>query len=365
MKIAILGTHGIPARYGGFETCAEEISIRLVQKGHEVVVYSKSDDPAKAPTEYKGVRLKQFPKFRRQYADYAYHGFITTLDALASDADVLHFFGCDHVPFALLARLAGKKVVLTVNGLEWRRMGYPFIYKAYLRSFAELAMVFPHATVADSRSSQSWYAERTGVSPEYIPYGTTISSTVDEKVLAKYNLERDRYVLFVGRLVYEKGIHTLVEGFARVKTDMKLVIIGGAITPGSYVDNLKKKADERVVFLGYVHGSDYESIRNAARVYVHPSLFDGTSISLLGAMGAARSVLSSDLRENVDVGGNGVLFFEKENSADLAAKLQELLDSPSLGRDWGNRALSRAKSLPSWDDIARSYEAVYNNLLKR
>jgi glycosyltransferase involved in cell wall biosynthesis len=201
------------------------------------------------------------------------------------------------------------------------------------------------------------------VSPEYIPYGTTISMAVDEKVLEKHNLERDKYVLFVGRLVYEKGIHTLVEAFAKVKTDLKLVIIGGALTPGSYVENLKKMADKRVVFLGYVHGSEYESIRNAARVYVHPSLFDGTSISLLGAMGAGKSVLSSDLKENMDVGGDGVLFFEKENSDDLAAKLQLLLDDPKSGRTWGDRALSRAKSLPTWDDIASSYEAIYKRLL--
>ena len=362
MKIAILGTHGIPARYGGFETCAEEISVRLARKGHSVVVYSKSDGKDGALTEYKGVRLVQFRKFRKQYADYAYHGIMTTAHAIASDADVLHFFGCDHVPFALLGRLARKKVVLTVDGLEWRRMGYPFVYKAYLRSFAELAMVFPHSTVADSRSSQSWYAQRTGVTPEYIPYGTTLSSGIDEAVLAKYGIEKDRYILFVGRLVHEKGIHTLIEAFKSVRTDLKLVIVGGTISPGQYVENIRRMADSRVVFLGYVHGHEYESIRNAAQIYVHPSLFDGTSISLLGAMGAGRSVISSDLRENVDVGGEGVLYFRKDDPADLAMRLQELLDIPGEVQVWRERALARARSLPDWDSIADSYESLYRRL---
>lgn len=363
MKIAILGTHGIPARYGGFETCVEEVSIRLAKKGHEVVVYSKTDGKEDAPTEYKGVRLVQFGKFRSQSVDYALHGIITTLHAMASDAEVLHFFGCDHVPFALLGRLARKKVVLTLDGLEWKRMGYPLIYKAYLRSFAELATVFPNVAVSDSRSSQAWYASRTGISPEYIPYGTTISSGIDEDVLAKHGLQKGKYVLFVGRLVYEKGIHTLVEAFRDVRSDLKLVIIGGTISPGEYVSNLRRMADRRVVFLGYVHGHEYESIRNGAMIYVHPSLFDGTSISLLNAMGAGKSVVSSDLRENVDVGGDGVVYFKKEDPGDLAKQLQDLLDHPDRAHDWENRALARAKSLPDWDDIAESYESVYRRLL--
>lgn len=365
VRIAILGTHGIPAKYGGFETCVHEISTRLVKRGHEVTVYSKSDRPGKTVSEFEGVKLISLPKMRKQHADYAFHGFLTTLMAAASDADILHFFGCDHVPFTLVGRLTGKGVVLTVDGLEWRRLGYPFIYRAYLRSFAELAMVFPDVTVADSVSSQEWYHERSGVRPVHIPYGTSLSANWNPDVLSKFGLEPRQYILFVGRLVYEKGAHTLLEAFKRVNTDLKLAIVGDALTRGDYIQNLKNSADSRTVFLGYVHGPDFVSIRNAALIYVHPSLFDGTSISLLGALGSGRCVISSDLKENVDVGGDAAVYFEKENASSLARSVQDLLDNPEKIRHCEAKALSRARTLDDWNAITDRYEAAYRDALRK
>ena len=362
MRIAILGTHGIPARYGGFETCVEEVAVRLVERGHQVTVYSKTEGDGAKRSIYKGVEVVRFPKFRRQALDYGFQGVITTAHASTSNADVLHFFGCDHVPFALLGRLAGKGVVLTVDGLEWNRKGYPLSYRLYLRSFAELAMVLPDVTVADSKSSQKWYYERTGKNPTYIPYGTTISNGVDLRILEEFGLEVGKYVLFVGRLVYEKGAHTLIEAFKSVKTDLKLVIIGDVLSPGDYVRKLREAADERTIFLGYVHGAAFETIRNAALVYVHPSLFDGTSISLLGALGAGKSIVSSDLQENIDVAQDAVVYFQKENASDLSHKLQELLDNPKRIEELGQEAVVRARDLFDWERITDAYEGVYRSV---
>jgi len=362
LRIAILGTHGIPARYGGFETCVEEVAVRLVERGHQVTVYSKTEGDGAKRSIYKGVEVVRFPKFRRQALDYGFQGVITTAHASTSNADVLHFFGCDHVPFALLGRLAGKGVVLTVDGLEWNRKGYPLSYRLYLRSFAELAMVLPDVTVADSKSSQKWYYERTGKNPTYIPYGTTISNGVDLRILEEFGLEVGKYVLFVGRLVYEKGAHTLIEAFKSVKTDLKLVIIGDVLSPGDYVRRLREAADERTIFLGYVHGAAFETIRNAALVYVHPSLFDGTSISLLGALGAGKSIVSSDLQENIDVAQDAVVYFQKENASDLSHKLQELLDNPKRIEELGQEAVVRARDLFDWERITDAYEGVYRSV---
>jgi glycosyltransferase involved in cell wall biosynthesis len=364
LRIAILGTHGIPARYGGFETCVEEVAVRLVERGHQVTVYSRSEDDEANHSTYKGVELVRFPKLRRQALDYGFQGVISTAHASTSNADVLHFFGCDHVPFALLGRLAGKGVVLTVDGLEWNRRGYPLSYRLYLRSFAELAMVFPDVTVADSKSSQKWYYERTGKNPEYIPYGTTISKGVDPRVLEEFGLEAGKYVLFVGRLVYEKGAHTLIEAFKSVKTDLKLVIVGDALSPGDYVRKLREAADERTIFLGYVHGASFNTIRNGALVYVHPSLFDGTSISLLGALGAGKSIVSSDLQENIDVAQGAVVYFQKENASDLSRRLQELLDNPKRIEELSQEAVVRARNLFDWERITDAYEKVYRDVLR-
>ena len=366
MRIAILGTHGIPAKYGGFETCAEELGVRLVERGHAVTVYSETSGLESSDlSSYKGVHLVQIPKLRGKAPNYVFHSFISAMTASFSDADVLHFFGCDQVPFTLLGRLARKRVILTVDGLEWLRLGYPSFFRKYLRSFAELAMVFPNATVADSKTSQEWYLERTKIPPNYIPYGTKFASEVESAILHKYGLEPDGYVLFVGRLVYEKGVHTVIEAFKSVQTDLKLVIVGDTLDADNYAERLKEKADERILFLGFVHGRDFETIRNGARVYIHPSLFDGTSISLLGALGAGRAVISSDLKENRDVGGDAAIYFKKEDSSDLREKLQQLLDSPDRIRELGHKSKQRATELYDWDKITDSYERLYQPIRTR
>ena len=286
MKIALLGTHGIPAKYGGFETCAEELGVWLVERGHSVTVCCETSGLENSNlTSYKGVHLVQVPKPRGKAPNYAFHSFISAMMASFSDADVLHFFGCDQVPFTLLGRLARKRVVLTVDELEWRRLGYPVFFRKYLRSFAELAMVFPNVTVVGSKTSQEWYFERTKVSPDYIPYGTNLTSEIDPSVLERYGLKPGGYILFVGRLVYEKGAHTVIEAFESVRTDLRLVAIGDTLDADEYARRLKENADKMILFLGFVHGKDFETIRNAALLYVHPSLFDGTSIFLLGGPG--------------------------------------------------------------------------------
>lgn len=362
LKIAILGTHGIPAKYGGFETCAEELAVRLVERGHMVTVYSETSSlESNELSSYKGVHLVQVPKLRGKAPNYAFHSFISTMVASISDADVLHFFGCDQVPFTLLGRLARKRVILTVDGLEWQRLGYPTFFRKYLRSFAELAMVFPNATVADSKTSQEWYFERTKVSPDYIPYGTNLTSEIDPRTLEKYGLKAGGYILFVGRLVYEKGAHTVIEAFESVRTNLSLVIIGDTLDADEYGRQLKENADKRILFLGFVHGKDFEAIRNAALLYIHPSLFDGTSISLLGALGAGRPILSSDLKENQDVGGDAAMYFEKENPQDLAEKLRHLLDDPARIEELGRKSADRAKELYDWDKITDSYERRYQS----
>jgi glycosyltransferase involved in cell wall biosynthesis len=366
LKIAILGTHGIPAKYGGFETCAEELGVRLVERGHSVTVYSETSGLENGElASYKGVHLVQVPKLRGKAPNYVFHSFISAMMASFSDADVLHFFGCDQVPFTLLGRLARKRVILTVDGLEWERMGYPSSFRRYLRSFAELATVFPNVTVADSKISQDWYFQRTGVSPSYIPYGTNLSMGTDPQILRKYGLRANGYILFVGRLVYEKGAHTVIEAFKSVRTELKLVIVGDTLDADEYAKRLKENSNQRIAFLGFVHGNDFDTIRNGAYVYIHPSLFDGTSIALLGALGAGRPVISSDLKENQDVGGDAAVYFETGNPSDLTEKLQYLLDNPWQIEDRGRRSVDRAKELFDWDKITDSYEQVYRSSRSR
>ena len=320
LDIAFIGTRGIPASYGGFETCVEEVSVRLAARGHNVRVYCRKQDPRSAPKSYKGVVLENLPMLKKSFASSPFNSLISTAHVALSRCDIAHFFGCGNIPFIPAARMLAKRTVLTLDGLEWKRRSYSRFARAYLRSFQELATVLPDATVTDSKSSQRWYHERTGIMPLYVPYGATISDTIDEEILRKFQLERGQYILFTGRLVYEKGAHTLINAYKSVGGNVKLVIIGDYPGHSDYISQLKSIADDRTRFLGYVYGREYETLLNAALMYVHPSLLDGTSISLLGALGAGRCVISSDIRENMDVAGDAALYFITEDPDDLGAK---------------------------------------------
>ena len=359
MKISIVGTRGIPARYGGFETCVEEISVRLAQRGHRVTVYCVNDSVSDEPREYKGVKLVQLPRLRTKASEYVIKTLAATALALTSNDEVLHIFGCSRVPMAFLGRLRGKATIMTLDGLEWERSSYPGFARAAMRSYAELAMVYPHVTVTDSPSSTRWYSERTGIEPTYIPYGTVLSDSVEDGVLEKYGLRRNDYILFVGRLVKEKGVHTLLEAFKTLETDTQLVVIGDAPGGSEYAQELMSLADERVSFLGAVYGREFESLRNGALVYVHPSLLDGTSIALLGAMGAGRCVVSSDLKENMDVAGDAAVYFRKDDATSLRESLDVLLRDPEKMKVCSRKAAERASELYDWDTIATHYEKAY------
>lgn len=360
----MLGTRGIPARYGGFESCVEQIAVRLAARGHEITVYCRSDYPETESRSYRGVRLVHLPRLRKSFLESPFNSFIATVYALCEGHEVLHYFGCGNVPFLLAPRIAGRKVVLTVDGLEWKRVSYSTPAKLYLRSFAELATVFPNRLVADSASSERWYYNRTGVKPEHISYGAEVSSGVDRDRLAKFGLEENEYILFVGRLVREKGVHTLIEGFKSVPGNLRLVIVGDSVASDAYGDELRFISDERTTFLGSVFGDDYTALRNGALIVVHPTLLDGTSISLLSALASGRCILSSNLPENIDVAGDSAIYFKKGDPVDLASKLEDLLKSPSEIEEYGMKAMERAKELGDWDSITDSYETLYNQISK-
>ena len=191
----------------------------------------------------------------------------------------------------------------------------------------------------------------------------SISTETDDEVLSGYGLRRGRYVLFTGRLVSEKGVHTLIEAFKSVPGDIKLVIVGDFPAANDYVRSLKSNADDRTAFMGYVYGRNYESLKNACMIYVHPSLLEGTSISLLGALGSGCCIVSSNLTENHEVAGDAAIYFERDSPESLSTVLNDLIMHP----DWINaarvKALKRAKELFDWDRIALQYEEIYRELL--
>ena len=321
MRIAYLGTMGIPARYGGFETCVEEVSTRLARKGHEVTVYCGYRGYKPQIISYRGVRLIHFPCLQNKFLDFPFRAFVAAIDATQRNFDIAHFFGSDAWPFILLPRIVNSKTVLSLDGYPWNRQSYPGWIRKILRLTAGLALYTPHVTTVDSKSVQSWYRQNFGKSPIYVPYGANIDlAKPDEAVLRKNALESRKYIIFVGRLVQEKGVHHLVKVFNKIRTDFKLVIVGGDPYKRDYEAYLRKNASGNTIFLGYVYGKDYKNLCKGAYLYVTPSELEGTSPALLTAMALGKCVLVSDIPENLETVGDAGFSFKHGDSEDLLQK---------------------------------------------
>jgi glycosyltransferase involved in cell wall biosynthesis len=229
---------------------------------------------------------------------------------------------------------------------------------------AGFALYFPHVTTVDSKSVQDWYRKKFDKPPIYVPCGANIDLTEpDDTILHKKNLENRKYVLFVGRLVYEKGIHCLIEAFKKIKTDFKLVIIGGDPYGKEYELFLRKNANENTKFLGYVYGKDYENLCKGAYLYVTPSELEGTSPALLTAMAMGKCVLVSDIPENLETIGDAGFSFRHGDSEDLKEKLQFLLANPDTVDKIQRKAINRVKEHYDWNKITDRMEKIYVSLM--
>lgn len=365
MRIAFLTTMGIPARYGGFETCVEEVATRLVKKGHEVIVYCGYKGSKPQLQTYKGIQLIQIPCLKSKFLDFPFRAFISSLDVLHRRVDIAHFYGSDAWPFALLPRLISSHSVLSLDGLVWNRRSYPSWVRNILRSTAGFALYTPNITTVDSRSVQYWYHQNYGRPPIYVPYGANIDLTEpDGKYLRKMGLEKGKYVLFVGRLVREKGVHHLVKAFREITADSKLVIVGSDPYNREYESFLKSIASKNTLFLGYVYGKRCQDLYKGAYLYVTPSELEGTSPALLTAMALGKCILVSDIPENIETVNKVGFFFKHGDSEDLQNKLAFLLSNPKIVEKAGLRAIEHVKAHYNWDKITDQLEKMYYSLIR-
>ncbi|HTY74081.1 MAG TPA: glycosyltransferase family 4 protein [Candidatus Nanoarchaeia archaeon] len=366
MRIAFVGTMGIPARYGGFETCVEEVATRLAERGHEVIVYCGYKGAKPKKNAYKGVKLVFIPCLRNKFLDFPFRGFTSTLDVLRRNVDIAHFFGSDIWPFTFGPRLMAAKTVLTLDGLVWQRTSYPGWVRKILRSTAGFALYLPNETIVDSKTVQKWYHTNFNKCPKYVPYGANIDlASPDEKTLKENGLANGKYIIFVGRLVREKGVHYLVEAFKTIKTDFKLVIIGGDPYGKEYESFLRKNANDNTMFLGYVYGKAYQDLCKGAYLYVTPSDLEGTSPALLTAMALGKGVLVSDIPENLETIGDAGFSFKHGNPEDLKEKLQFLFANPDEVEKIQKKAINRIRTKYDWNTITDQTEKIYFTLFNK
>jgi glycosyltransferase involved in cell wall biosynthesis len=363
MKIAILGTRGIPASYSGFETAAEQLAERLTDRGHDVVVYCRPHVVDKRIRTYKGARLVHLPTVRNKYLDTFAHTLASAVhSAKREKPDVALFFIAGNAPLCLLTRLAGIPTVINVDGLDSDRKKWPEVAKRYLRFAERNAPRWADECITDSHAVADVYEHRYGRRIGVVPYGVQDPGHGGSETLERLGLESRRYVLFVGRLEPENNPHLLVEAWARISSErsrgMKLVVVGGAPYADEYIRSVMREGDPRVVFPGYIFGRGYWELQRHAYVFVAPTEVGGTHPVILEALAAGNCVLVNDHPPNVETVGDAGLYFPGQGGVGpLADQLGKLLDDPDLVEQYRSKARERAKRY-SWDAVTDEYEQL-------
>ena len=362
MDVAILGTRGIPASYSGFETAVEQITARLTARGHRVTVYCRPHVVSPSIQEWKGARLVHLPTVRNKYLDTFVHTLLSSLHAGRRRPDVALFFIAGNSPLCLITRAAGIPTVINVDGLDSDRRKWNRFAKAYLRAAERMSPTMATRAMTDSHAVAAIYQRRYGREIGVVPYGAEVPEYTEGGALDRLGLEPRRYVLFVGRLEPENNPHLLVEAWARIPSaktrGMKLVVVGGAPYASEYITRVRRAADPRVLFPGYVFGPGYWELQKNAYLFCAPTEVGGTHPVILESLAAGNCVLVNDYRPNAEtVGDAGVYFSGEEGVPDLARKLERLLDEPETVQDFRAKALRRAERY-SWDAVASAYEQL-------
>jgi glycosyltransferase involved in cell wall biosynthesis len=363
MRVAMIGIKAIPARFGGFETAADEISRGLVRLGHNLRVYNRSGMSPISGSSYEGVELVTLPTVKSKNLSTIFHVLLCTCHVLVHRVDVVHYFTTGATLFAPLLRLLGIKVVCSVDGTDWQRAKWGRVARWYLRFSEKWAVLFCHALISDSKEVMNYYRQKFGAASTCIVYGMHEHTSKQRDVLDRFGLSERNYVLFVGRLVPENNVHHLVRAFENTVTERKLVIVGDDPWEKDYIRSLKSSRDARVVFAGGVYGEGYVQLQQNAYLFVLPDEVGGTHPALVEAMGYGNCVLVNDTPSNLEVvADSGMAYRGAEGAADLQRKMQELLDAPELVNQYRVRAHRRAQACYRWEDVVQQHANLYQHI---
>lgn len=365
MRIAMLGLKGIPATYGGVERYTEEIAARLVERGHEVLVYCRTHythaNLARKP--YHGIQLIRLPSLNRKTADTLSHSLLSTLDVLRRDVDVVIYHSLGNAIFTPIPRLIGKPTILVVHEQQWLDEKWKGAPEAFFHASERASLRFATRVAVIARWLQQDLHQRYGYEPAFVSTGITLPEPQPIKHLSELGLTPRGYLLFVGRLVPGKGAHILLEAYRKLNPDMPLVIVGDAPHERKYHEQLRALATPQVKFLGFRYGAELAELYSHAYLYVHPSTSDGIALRLLEALAYHNCALVSDIPANMEAVGPDGPRFQSGNSDDLCRALKELLAHPEFVSE--RRAQSRAYVAQqySWELVTDYYEQLCLELM--
>jgi glycosyltransferase involved in cell wall biosynthesis len=355
----------VPASYGGFETFAEQLSTRLVARGHEVTVYCRAHYVSPRQLEFKGVRLKVLPTIRHKYFDTVVHAFLSALDAATRRYDAALICNAANAPITPILRLTGKPVAINVDGLEHKRKKWNWMGRTYYLLAERLAVWLPNETVTDARVIQDYYLTRYNAASTMIAYGADVERRTDRAAVRQWGVEPNRYVLYVSRLEPENNAHLVIEAFQKVRTPHKLLIVGDAPYAHEYINELRARAsgDRRIIFTGFVFGDAYRALQQNAYCYVHATEVGGTHPALIEAMGYGNCVLTLATPENVEVVGEAGLHYA--DAPDLSDKLQRVLTDGGVVNAYRQRAQLRVRANYDWERVVDLYENLFHRMTGR
>jgi len=355
MRIALLGTRGVPPRYGGFETFAAELGTRLVQRGHEVLVYCRED----GEKEWNGIRRIVLPAVRHKYFETVSHTFLSALDVLRRGVDVVLLCNAANAFVLPLLRAARIPVAINVDGIERRRRKWNVIGRSVYAIGETFSAAFASCVVADAHVIADYYRRRYDIDPVTIPYGSEFPSEDDSDVLERLGIERDRYILYVSRFEPENNPLETVEAYERSGVGVPLVMLGDAPYAPELKRELLRHESDRVRFPGALYGRDYRTLQRNACVYVQATEVGGTHPALIEAMASGGCVVALDTPENREVGGDAVGYFRLRPSETLSGILCEWVASPLLREEMRRKARSRAAAEYGWEDVTTAYERMF------
>jgi glycosyltransferase involved in cell wall biosynthesis len=369
MKIAMLGHKRVPSREGGVEIVVEELAARMVSKGHEVTCYNRrghhiggAEFDAAQTDCYRGIRLKTVPTLDKKGLAAMTASFTAAVAAAFGNYDVVHFHAEGPCAMLWLPKLFGKRCIATVHGLDHRRAKWGKFARTYIMLGEKCAVRFADEIIVLSEAVQNYFMDTYNRKTRFIPNGVNRPEAQPAQLIEeKFGLQKNSYILFLGRIVPEKGLRYLVEAFRQVKTDKKLVIAGGASDTSEFMQELKTLAstDQRILFAGFVQGKLLEELYSNAYIYTLPSDLEGMPLSLLEAMSYGNCCLTSDIPECATVVADHGITFRKGDVAELAYTLQALCDDPNQVARYQSQAADYICSRYNWDDVTEQTLALY------
>ena len=371
MKIAMIGHKRIPSREGGVEVVVEELSTRLVKDGYQVDVYNRRGKNVQDETadiensnlkEYKGVKIIAIPTINKKGIDALIYSFLATIRALFAHYDVIHYHAEGPCAMLWIPHLFGIRTVATIHGLDWQRSKWGGLASKYIKFGEKIAAKYADEIIVLSKNVQKYFKDTYNRDTNFIPNGVNKPTIREPKIIKeKYGLDKDSYILFLARIVPEKGLHYLIEAYKQIDTDKKLVIAGGASHTNDYLKKIKDmaKGNSNILMTGFVQGKELEELYSNCYLYCLPSDVEGMPLSLLEAMSYGCRCLVSNIEENTQVIGKYAETFKKSDVDNLKNELQKILNSKRKFEK--NEVTQYILNKYDWSKVTKKTERIYLN----